>query len=199
MTEDKPWVLNRHDADHGRGWTVRPARTGDTAAIHELVHALARYEREPEAVEATEEDLAVALFGADPRVHCLVAETLADGLGERPVEGPAECPTAGEVGGEVVGMALWFVSYSTWRGRHGVWLEDLFVREDRRGLGIGAALLARLAAICLDRGYARLEWSVLDWNTPAVGFYRALGADPLDEWTTHRLSGASLARLAERG
>lgn len=159
-------------------WTVRPARPQDLGDIDTLVRELAAYEREPDAVQATAQDLADALFGADPRVHCHVAEV------------------HGQGGAEVVGIAIWYVTYSTWRGRHGIWLEDLFVRPPSRGLGLGRALLQALAAECTARGYARLEWWVLDWNENAVGFYQGLGAVPQDEWTTFRVDGESLVRLA---
>ena len=129
-----------------------------------LIRELAVYEREPDAVEATPADLEHALFGPDPRAHCHVAQLGPDG------------------GGPVVGFALWFVSFSTWRGRHGIWLEDVFVLPSHRGLGVGRALLAELAAQCRRHGYARLEWSVLDWNEPARAFYRRIGAVPQDEW-----------------
>ena len=99
-------------------------------------------------------------------------------------------------GPQIAGIAVWFVTFSTWRGRHGLWLEDLFVRPEHRGLGLGRALLARLAAIALERGYERLEWNVLDWNEPALGFYRRLGAQALNDWTMHRLSGDALRELA---
>ena len=161
--------------------TIREATARDVPTILALVKELAAYEREPDAVTATEADLREALFGPDPRVHALVAEVdLPDG------------------GTEVVGTAIWFVSFSTWRGRHGIWLEDLFVRPDHRGRGLGGALLAELAAECVRRGYARLEWNVLDWNEPALAVYRALGAEPLDAWTVHRLTGAPLTALAAR-
>lgn len=156
---------------------VRPAEPRDIPVLHALVRELAVYEREPDAVEATPADLERALFGADPRAHCHVAQ-----LGSDP-------------GGPVVGFALWFVSFSTWRGRHGIWLEDLFVRPSERGLGVGRALLAELAAECRRRGYARLEWSVLNWNEPAWAFYRRIGAVPQDEWTTFRLDGDTLSAL----
>ncbi|WP_299034498.1 GNAT family N-acetyltransferase [uncultured Pseudokineococcus sp.] len=161
------------DPDRPTSSAVRPARVEDVPALDALVHHLAAYEREPEAVEATPDDLRRALFGPAPRVHCLVAE----------------------VDGEVAGMALWFLTYSTWRGRHGIWLEDLVVHADHRGSGLGRALLAALAAECTSRGLARLEWSVLDWNAPARGFYAALGAAPQEEWTTWRLDGGALDAL----
>ncbi|MFZ5872089.1 MAG: GNAT family N-acetyltransferase [Actinomycetota bacterium] len=162
-------------------WQVRPAAPDDVHAIDALVRELAVYEREPDAVEASPEDFAAALFGSDPRVHCHVAEVRLD-------DGDPE----------VVGMALWYVTFSTWRGRHGIWLEDLFVRPEHRGLGLGRALLEALAAECTARGWARLEWWVLDWNSPAHGFYRSLGAAPQDEWTVWRLDGDDLDTLGSR-
>ncbi len=154
--------------------TIREATPSDVPAIDALVRELAAYERAPDAVEATAEDLAAALFGPDPRVFCHVAE--ADG--------------------RVVGMALWYVTYSTWKGRHGIWLEDLYVTPGQRGRGAGQALLRTLASECVRRGYPRLEWWVLDWNEPSIGFYRSLGAVPQDEWTVFRLDGEALARTA---
>jgi GNAT superfamily N-acetyltransferase len=172
---------------------VRPAVPADVPAIDALVRELAAYEREPDAVEARPEDFAAALFGPDPRVHAHVAEVDAgDGAG-----GGIGGTCRGEPG--VVGVALWYVTFSTWRGRHGIWLEDLFVRPEHRGLGLGRALLGELAAEADRRGYARFEWWVLDWNTPAQGFYRALGATPQDDWTVWRLDGDGLAELAGRG
>jgi ribosomal protein S18 acetylase RimI-like enzyme len=191
---------------------VRPAEPRDVPVLHALVRELAVYEREPDAVEATPADLERALFGADPRAHCHVAQ-LGHGDGGPRDDGPGDGgPGDGGPGdggprdgapsddgpgddGPVVGFALWFVSFSTWRGRHGIWLEDLFVRPSHRGLGVGRALLAELATECVRRGYARLEWSVLDWNEPAQAFYRRIGAVPQDEWTTFRLDGDTLAAL----
>lgn len=158
----------------GAARVVRPARPEDVAALDGLVRRLALDEREPDAVEASPEDLRRALAGPDPAARCLVTE----------------------VRGEVVGMALWWTTYSTWRGRPGVWLEDLVVRPDERGRGHGRALLSALALECARRGGARLEWSVLDWNEPARGFYRALGASPLEDWTTWRLDRDALEALA---
>ena len=155
---------------------IRPAHNADVPVILELVRELAVYEREPDAVEATEAMLAEALFGPAPVAACHVAE----------------------VAGEVVGFALWFVTFSTWKGRSGLWLEDLFVRPAARGHGLGRALLQALAAVCVDRGYARFEWWVLDWNVDAQGFYRSLGANAEDEWTTWRVDGDALAALAGR-
>jgi GNAT superfamily N-acetyltransferase len=165
---------------------IRPAVPDDVAALHGLICELAEYEREPDAVQAGPADLRAALFADVPLLHAVVAE-VAEGSG-----GPGE--STGEF--RIVGMALWFVSYSTWRGRHGIWLEDLFVSPSARGLGLGRALLAELAAEACDRGYARLEWNVLDWNEPALGFYAVLGAEPLTEWTVHRLADDALTTLA---
>lgn len=157
---------------------VRAAEESDVGAIDRLVRELAVYEREPDAVEATPEHLLGALFGAEPRVFAHVAE-IEDAPGEW----------------EVAGIALWFVTFSTWRGRHGIWLEDLFVDPAHRGLGLGRGMLTELADECRRRDYARLEWSVLDWNEPAHEFYRSLGAGPQDDWTVWRLDGAALDDL----
>ncbi len=153
---------------------VRPANVRDVPALVELVRALATYERAPEQVRLTPELLEAALFGQEPKAFAHVAT----------------------VGGKVAGFAMWFLSFSTWLGRHGIYLEDLFVAPEHRGRGLGRRLLVELASICVERGYGRLEWVVLDWNRPAIGFYRALGAEPLDQWTTFRLSGTALERLA---
>jgi GNAT superfamily N-acetyltransferase len=163
---------------------IRPATRADVPRISELVRELADYERSGDQVSVTTADLAAALFGPDPAVfaHVAVRDGESDGEGE------------GE--GEVVGFALWFLNFSTWLGRHGIYLEDLYVTPAMRGHGIGTALLAELAAICLQRGYGRLEWWVLDWNSPATGFYRSIGAVPMSEWTVHRLAGPALADLA---
>jgi GNAT superfamily N-acetyltransferase len=152
---------------------IRAAEPSDAGEIAAMVQELADYEREPDAVEATEADFAAALFGPDPRAHALIAE----------------------VDGAVAGMAIWFANFSTWKGRHGIWLEDLFVRPEHRRLGIGRRLLTELAATCAQRGWTRLEWAVLDWNEPAQAFYRSLGAAPQDEWTTWRVTGDDLAHL----
>ena len=159
---------------------IRPATIDDVPVVVSLVRELATYEREPDAVLATEDDFRAALFGPAPRVFCLVAEDDVDGAG-----------------GEVVGFALWFVNFSTWLGKHGIYLEDLFVRPTVRGRGHGRALLAELARIAVERGYGRLDWAVLDWNTPAQDFYRALGAQPMDEWTGWRLEGEALRTFAD--
>ena len=143
--------------------------------ILELIRELAEYERSLDEVTATEDGLQAALFAASPAVFAHVAD----------------------VDGEVVGFALWFLSFSTWLGRHGVYLEDLYVTPAMRGRGIGKALLAELAGICVRQGYGRLEWWVLDWNETAIGFYRSIGAEPMSEWTVQRLSGRRLADLAQ--
>jgi GNAT superfamily N-acetyltransferase len=152
---------------------IRAATVDDIPVVVRLVHELATYEREPDAVVATEEHFRTALFGPDPRVHCLVAED----------------------GDAVVGFAVWFVNFSTWLGTHGIYLEDLFVRPQARGGGHGRALLTELARIAVERGYGRVEWAVLDWNEPAQGFYRSLGAAPQEDWTVWRLTGDPLRRL----
>jgi GNAT superfamily N-acetyltransferase len=156
---------------------IREATPADVPDLIRLVQELAAYEREPEAATATPAQFATALFpdDGDPTAYALVAVRA----------------------GAVVGMALWFRSFSTWTGQAGIWLEDLFVEPEQRGSGIGAALLSRLAAICVEHGWTRLEWTVLDWNTPSIEFYRSRGATPLDEWTTHRVDGDALRRLAK--
>lgn len=154
---------------------IRPALPDDIAAIVALVHELAEYERAAHEVELTEAGLRDDLFGPAPKVFAHVAD----------------------VEGLVVGVAIWFFSYSTWRGRHGVYLEDLYVQPMHRGAGHGKALLAALAAEAVRAGCARVEWSVLDWNAPAVDFYLSLGAVPMAEWTVYRLTGDALAALAE--
>jgi GNAT superfamily N-acetyltransferase len=153
--------------------SVREIRPADVPAVVGLVHELAAYEREPASCLLTAEQLQAALFAPRPALFGHVAE--------------AE--------GDVVGCALWFLNFSTWRGVHGIHLEDLYVRPAHRGRGLGRALLARLAGVCVERGYGRLEWSVLDWNTPAIEFYRAIGAVGMDEWTVFRLDGDALAEL----
>ena len=157
---------------------VRPAVADDVPVLLQLVHELAVYEREPDAVEATEPMLHEALFGAGPHSP-----------------GPVASCHVAVLDGEVVGFALWYVTFSTWKGRPGLWLEDLFVRPEARGTGLGKALLQSLAAVCVERGYPRLEWWVLDWNEPARGFYRSLGAVPQDAWTTFRVDGDALQAL----
>lgn len=152
---------------------LRSATPDDAAAIHELIVALATYEREPGAVCATPESLAAQMRSPRPPFECLLAEE----------------------DGRAAGFALFFQNYSTWRGRPGIWLEDLFVREECRGRGTGRALLRAVGRLAVERGCGRLEFSVLDWNAPAIGFYRSLGAVPMSEWTVFRFEGDALARL----
>ena len=161
---------------------IRPAQRSDVPALLSLVGELALYEREPESATATPEQFEKVLFPADgsPTAYAHVAE----------VTGPD-----GEL--RVVGCAIWFLSFSTWTGTNGIWLEDLYVREQWRGLGLGQALLQALAEICVDRGYQRLEWWVLDWNEPSIGFYRSIGAEAMDEWTRFRLDGRALESLGQ--
>lgn len=156
--------------------SIRFADASDAETIHRLVVELATYERAPDAVVATIEDLRAQLAASRPPFQCLLAE----------------------LDGEIAGFALFFHNYSTWRGRAGLYLEDLFVKPEYRGRGVGEALLARCAAIAVERGCPRFEWAVLDWNEPAIGFYRKLGAEPLTEWTIHRLTGDALVALAAR-
>ncbi|MQS39758.1 GNAT family N-acetyltransferase [Streptomyces katsurahamanus] len=153
---------------------IRTAVPEDVPEIHRMVRELAEYEKALDEARATEEQLREALFGERPAAYAHIAET---------------------DDGEVAGFALWFLNFSTWRGVHGIYLEDLYVRPDRRGGGHGKALLAELARICVERGYERLEWSVLNWNTPSIDFYRSLGAKPQDEWTVYRLTDEALATL----
>lgn len=155
---------------------VRPATVDDVGTILGFVRDLAAFEREPDAVEATEDTLTHALFGAHPAAEALIAEAA----------------------GVPVGFALFFHNFSTWTGRRGVYLEDLYVTPTARGKGVGAALLRHLAGLALDRDCARFEWSVLDWNVDAVRFYRSLGAVGMEDWTVQRVSGEALHRLAGR-
>ncbi len=158
---------------------IRTATDADVPAILSLVHDLAAYERAAHEVRATVDQLQAALFGPDPVASCLLA-----------VE-----PSTKQATEQVVGFALWFRTYSTWLGTASIYLEDLFVQPDARGGGHGRALLGALAAIAVERGYGRVEWSVLNWNEPAQGFYRRLGAAPQEEWTVWRLTGAALRDL----
>lgn len=154
--------------------TIRPARPEDVPAVVAMVHELAEYERAPEQCHLTEEQLRVALFGPTPALYGHVAV---------------------DATGQPVGFALWFLNFSTWTGVHGIYLEDLYVRPAARGTGAGRRLLATLAAICVERGYRRLDWWMLNWN-PAARFYAAIGATPMDEWVPYRLTGAALHDLA---
>jgi GNAT superfamily N-acetyltransferase len=159
--------------------TVRPIRPDDVPAVVGLVRELADYERALHEARLTEEQLTGVLFGDSPALFGHVA--VADG---------------GAARGEVVGMALWFLNFSTWRGTHGIYLEDLYVQPRHRGSGLGKELLRTLAEVCVERGYSRLEWSVLDWNTPSIEFYKAAGAVPMDEWTVFRLTDDALTDFA---
>jgi GNAT superfamily N-acetyltransferase len=153
---------------------IRSARPADAALIHGFVRALAEYEKLLHEVDATEADLAGHLFGANPKLFCDIAE----------------------VDGAPVGLAIWFYNYSTFRGRHGIYLEDLFVVPEARGRGAGKALLRRLAQRCVEERLARLEWAVLDWNAPSIAFYDSLGATAQTDWIVRRLTGAPLEALA---
>lgn len=158
--------------------TIREATPGDVPAILQLVHDLAAYEKEPDKVLATDAHFRAALFpdAGAPTTFAHVAE----------------------VEGEVVGMAVWYLTFSTWTGVNGIWLEDLFVQPEQRGRGLGRQLLAALARTCVERGYQRLEWWVLDWNEPSIGFYESLGARAQDEWTVFRMDGEALGELGGR-
>ena len=153
---------------------IRFARPTDVEAIDALIRELAEYERLSHQVIANQQQLRDALFSATPHVYCHVVE---------------EEHT-------IVGFALWFLTFSTFEGATGLYLEDLYVRESHRRQGIGASLLQRLAALCVERGYTRLQWWVLDWNEPSIEFYRSFGAVPMDEWTVYRVSGEALRKLS---
>lgn len=154
---------------------IRRARPDEAGLVFSLVRELADYEKLSHEVHASEADIAEALFGANPRLYCDIAEW----------------------NGEPAGFAVWFVNFSTFAGRHGIYLEDLFVRPALRGKGIGKALLVHLAKQCSANGWARLQWAVLDWNAPSIAFYKSLGAELMDEWTICRVSGEALSALAE--
>ncbi|KQQ73134.1 GNAT family acetyltransferase [Xanthomonas sp. Leaf131] len=153
---------------------IRSATPDDAPLLHELVTALAVYEREPDAVKASPDDLRASLFGDGATAHALICEQ----------------------DGQALGFAVYFFNYSTWLGRNGLYLEDLFVRPQARGQGAGLALLRHLAQLAVQRGCGRFEWSVLDWNQPAIDFYQAVGARPMDGWTVYRLDGERLAAFA---
>ena len=155
--------------------SIRPAIAADAALIVDFIRQLAVYEKLEHEAKASEADIARDLFGPEPKVFCEIAEWE----------------------GKPVGFALWFYTYSTFQGRHGIWLEDLFVDPALRGKGIGKALLVHLARRCVAEKLGRFEWWVLDWNETAIGVYRSLGAVPMDDWTVYRLSGDALARLAD--
>src|SRR6476620_5877987 len=155
---------------------IRRARPGEAGLVLSFVRELAEYEKLLHEMEATEADIDAALFGANPRLFCEIAEWK----------------------GEPVGFAVWFLNFSTFSGKAGLYLEDLFVRPAHRGKGIGKALMIHLAKKCAPNGWGHFQLAVLDWNTPSIDFYKSLGAEMLDEWTGVRVSGAALARLAER-
>lgn len=154
---------------------IRPASITDTDEILALIYELALYEKAPEEAKATDSQIVESFFTPDPKVFCEIVE----------------------VDGAVAGFAVWFLNYSTWQGRHGIYLEDLYVRPEYRGKGYGKALLKHLAAICEERGYGRFQWWVLDWNEPAIEFYKSLGAVAMDEWTVYRVSESALTALAQ--
>ncbi|WBP87070.1 GNAT family N-acetyltransferase [Kitasatospora cathayae] len=157
---------------------IRTAVVTDVPVILAMIRELAEYEKAPQEAVATEEQLREALFGANPALFGLIAED--------------------DVTGEPVGFAVWFLNFSTWRGTHGIYLEDLYVRPAARGGGHGKALLLELARIAVERGYARVEWSVLDWNQPSIDFYKSLGAVPMDGWTVYRLTDEALRDAGSR-
>jgi GNAT superfamily N-acetyltransferase len=154
---------------------IRPARKEEVDIVLQLIHDLAHYEKAPDEVEATEKELLTTIFAEEPRVFCDLVE----------------------VDGDIAGMAIWFLNYSTWQGKHGIYLEDLFIKPEFRGRGFGKALLQHLARICEEKGYGRFQWWVLDWNSPAIEFYRSLGAVAMDEWTVYRVSGEALRDLGK--
>ena len=156
---------------------IRPARKEEVGIVLQLIHDLAHYEKAPNEVEATEKELLTTIFAEEPRVFCDLVE----------------------VDGVIAGMAIWFLNYSTWQGKHGIYLEDLFIKPEFRGRGFGKALLQHLARICEEKGYGRFQWWVLDWNSPAIEFYRSLGAVAMDEWTVYRVSGEALKDLGKQG
>lgn len=153
---------------------IREAKVSDVNAIHDLIVQLAIYEKEPDAVTATPNLIKENLFGDEPVAFCHVAE----------------------VDGKVVGIAIWFLNYSTWLGKAGLYLEDLFVLPEFRGRGLGLEFMRTLAKICIERGYERFQWWVLDWNEPSINFYKSIGAEAMDEWTVYRLSGSALSNFA---
>ena len=157
--------------------SIRRVEPADAALVYELVCALADYEKLRHEVDATPEEIAKALFAPEPRLYCDLAEW----------------------NGEAGGFAVWFLNFSTFRGRHGIYLEDVFVKPDFRGRGIGKALMRHLARTCVDNGYARFEWAVLDWNAPSIAFYQSIGAEIKGEWKVCRMSGPALAKFAGQG
>ncbi len=157
--------------------SIRPAEPADTELVFALVCELAGYENLQHEIAAKPEDIAEALFAREPRLYCDLAEW----------------------NGEPAGFSVWFLNFSTFRGRHGIYLEDVFVRPPFRKRGIGAALLKRLAKRCVENDYGRFEWTVLDWNAPSIAFYESIGAKVMHEWKLCRLTGPALARFAEEG
>ena len=155
---------------------IRLAQEKDVEAIHQLIYELAVYEKAPDAVEATVDAIRISLFGQNPVAYCHVAE----------------------VEGKIVGIAIWFLNYSTWLGKPGIYLEDLFVQPEYRKQGLGKAFMKTLARLCVERGYERFQWWVLDWNTPSIDFYKSIGAVAMDEWTVFRLSGDKLKDFAAK-
>lgn len=153
---------------------IREANRNDVSAIHQLIVELAIYEKEPDAVIATVADIEENLFGNNPVAFCHVAE----------------------IDGQIVGIAIWFLNYSTWLGKAGLYLEDLFVKPEFRGKGLGLELMKTLARLCVERNYERFQWWVLDWNEPSIDFYKSIGAEAMDEWTVYRLSGNALKSFA---
>ena len=156
---------------------IRLAIPGDIEDIHRLIYELAVYEKAPEQMVATIDQINGSLFNNQPVAFCHVAE----------------------VDGQIVGIALWFLNYSTWLGKPGVYLEDLFVQPEYRGHGIGKDFMKTLAQLCIERGYERFQWWVLDWNEPSIEFYKSFGAVPMDDWTVFRLSGGALKKFANEG
>jgi len=152
---------------------IRPAKREEVGEVLQLIQDLATYEKAPDQVEASRDDLLNTIFAKDPRVFCDLVE----------------------VDGQIAGMAIWFLNYSTWQAKHGIYLEDLYIKPEFRARGYGKALLKHLAQICDKEGYGRLQWWVLDWNSPAIEFYRSFGAEAMDEWTVYRTSGQALKNL----
>jgi GNAT superfamily N-acetyltransferase len=152
---------------------IRPAKREEVGEVLQLIQDLATYEEAPEQVEASKEDLLNTIFAKEPRVFCDLVE----------------------VDGQIAGMAIWFLNYSTWQAKHGIYLEDLYIKPEFRARGYGKALLKHLAQICDKEGYGRLQWWVLDWNSPAIEFYKSFGAEAMEEWTVYRTSGQALRDL----
>jgi len=152
---------------------IRPAKSEEVGEVLQLIQDLATYEKASEQVEASRDDLLNTIFAKEPRVFCDLVE----------------------VDGQIAGMAIWFLNYSTWQAKHGIYLEDLYIKPEFRARGYGKALLKHLAQICDREGYGRLQWWVLDWNSPAIEFYRSFGAEAMDEWTVYRTSGQALKDL----